>query len=300
MERHYYMVAGHRFMVMLRRGTLGSNYTPFVTKSGAALFVLEETDAMPPMQLEPFPLPIDSDCDAAHIVLHTAHWDGSSGLLFELSPRCGTPPVVRLLVDRNKSHSWMSIDNEWQRRFAIDSCLMLLYALFTAHRSTLLIHASTVVRDRFGYLFLGVSGTGKSTHSRLWCETWNDVWLLNDDNPVIRISEVGDAQVYGTPWSGKTPCYLNSSAPIGAIVDLEQAPYNEIVPMSIPQAYAALLSSSSGLKADSLTADNLHNTLATVLRQVKCWHLRCLPNSEAARLCHDTVIATLPSYSLET
>ena len=56
-------------------------------------------------------------------------------------------------------------------------------------------------------MLLGKSGTGKSTHSRLWLKYIPDTKLLNDDNPAVRIMDNNTIMIYGTPWSGKTPCY---------------------------------------------------------------------------------------------
>lgn len=292
--QEYYNVAGHCFSLMLRQPLPMDNYRPFVSPAATVLFSLEEVAALPSLKREAVALPPAQDDDAAHIALSVAQWDDGSGFLFELAPHLQAPTAAQLLVDRDRQRGWIVIHDERERRFAVDSSLMLLYAHFSADHNTLLMHASTVVRNGFGYLFLGVSGTGKSTHSRLWMELWDDVSLLNDDNPVLRVDDDGVTRVYGTPWSGKTPCYINRSAPVGGIVDLEQAPYNEIQRLSLPEGYAAILSSASGLKTDSRIADGFHNTLAALLRQVPCWHLRCLPNPAAAQLCHDTVAATAP------
>lgn len=170
---------------------------------------------------------------------------------------------------------------------AIGNAMMLMFAYNTAASDTLMIHASVSVKDGRGYVFLGKSGTGKSTHSRLWMENIPDVWLLNDDNPVIRVVD-GVATVFGSPWSGKTPCYKNASVPIQAIVRLEQAPENAIRKLNVLEAYAALMPSCSSMKWDRNWADAEHSTLEKVIGSVKCWHLRCLPDAEAALLSYET------------
>lgn len=294
--RHFCSVGGHLFAVSLRDGALPGNYAPFEAPAGVPLFTLEETDALPELELTAVALPRDAEDDTAHVGLYEATWDSGRrrGLCFTLAPAAGTPPCARLLADRGGRTAALQCLDARQRSFVVNSSLMLLYALFTADRRTLLMHASTVVSNGCGYLFLGVSGTGKSTHSRLWMETIPGVTLLNDDNPVLRVADDGTVRVYGTPWSGKTPCYVNRDAPAGAIVDLEQAPCNAIERLALPEAYAALLSSSSGLKHDSDTADSMHATLSALLTQVPCYHLRCLPDHAAARLCHNTVAAAAP------
>lgn len=291
----YYTVAGHCFAVMPREGKLTDNYAPFAVAEGTPLFVLEEVDRLPEVTLTPVDIPTDLAPDEPFITLHTACWGaGCSGLCFTMAPITSHPMVVRLLVDHTGGRAWMNCVDRQFRTFAVNNSLMLLYALFTANRNTLLMHASTVAMGGYGYLFLGVSGTGKSTHSRLWMESLDGVTLLNDDNPVVRIGDDGVARVHGTPWSGKTPCYINRSVPVGGIVDLEQAPQNAIRRLTLPEAYAAVISSTSGLKYDSTIADGLHNTLSALLTRVACWHLRCLPNHDAAQLCHTNIAVAAP------
>ena len=140
-----------------------------------------------------------------------------------------------------------------------------------------------------GYLFLGKSGTGKSTHSGLWLRHIPNTELLNDDNPAVRIDDEGRAMVFGTPWSGKTPCYKNKSLPIGAIVRLEQAPRNEINRLSPLHAFSSVLSSCSSMIWDKPSFDAITRTSEAVVKRVSVFFLRCLPDEAAARLCHETV-----------
>ena len=58
----------------------------------------------------------------------------------------------------------------------------------------------------------------------------------------------GTARVYGSPWSGKTPCYKNMEVPAGAVVRIRQAPYNKIERLSGIQAYASLMASASSFR----------------------------------------------------
>ena len=165
---------------------------------------------------------------------------------------------------------------------------MLLYTFRTSPYETLMVHASVIRHNDGGYMFLGRSGTGKSTHSRLWLNNIEDTELLNDDNPVIRIVD-GEAVVFGTPWSGKTHCYKNESVPLKAVVRLSQAPYNKIA-RNIPlQAYASLMPACSCMRWDRSSTDALHKTVEKVIMCVKGWHLECLPDEDAAKTCHEAV-----------
>ena len=126
-----------------------------------------------------------------------------------------------------------------QRLFMVNNGLMMMYTLATSNKMTTLFHSSVVSCQGKAYMFLGKSGTGKSTHSQLWLKHIEGTELVNDDNPVVRIID-GEARVYGSPWSGKTPCYRNIDYPIGGIVKLKQAPKNEIRRMKPVEAYVAL------------------------------------------------------------
>lgn len=103
----------------------------------------------------------------------------------------------------------------------LSSMLRIAFAQAVILREGLSIHASAVVSDGKAYLFLGKSGTGKSTHARLWLKNIPGSHLLNDDNPAVRLID-GSPVAFGTPWSGKTPCYRDESAPVGGFVRLRQ------------------------------------------------------------------------------
>ena len=173
--------------------------------------------------------------------------------------------------------------------FALSNALMVMFALRTASLRTALFHAAVIGCGGRGYLFLGKSGTGKSTHARLWLKHIPGSELVNDDNPVVRIGADGIARVYGSPWSGKTPCYRNVSLPLGGFVQLAQAPYNAIRRLKGIAAYAALVPSISGKRWDRAIADGLHETEDALASHVPVWHLDCLPDEAAARLCAENI-----------
>lgn len=168
-------------------------------------------------------------------------------------------------------------------KYGVNNAIMVMYALATANSQTALFHSSVVSYQDKAYMFLGQSGTGKSTHSSLWLKYIEGTELVNDDNPVVRIID-GVARVYGSPWSGKTPCYRNVSYPVGGIVKLDQAPYNEMKRLKGVRAYAAVLPSISGKRWDKKLAEGLHEMENLLAQLVPIWHLDCLPDEAAARL----------------
>ena len=212
---------------------------------------------------------------------------GEKEWLFRVAIVANAPICCELECNEDFTEGVLHIAADCQDvRFCIDNALMLLFAFRTAPLMTLEMHAAVVVRgEERGYLFLGHSGTGKSTHARQWLQAFPDAWLLNDDNPILRVMEDGEVRVYGSPWSGKTPCYKNAYARVGGIIKLSQAPHNQIRKLSLPEAYAYILSSASGLKIERQMTDNMYNTIRDIITQVGCYHMECLPNTEAAEVC---------------
>jgi serine kinase of HPr protein (carbohydrate metabolism regulator) len=99
------------------------------------------------------------------------------------------------------------------------------------------IHASAVEVDGKAYLFSANSGTGKSTHTRLWREVFGDrAVMVNDDKPFLRMTE-GAVMVYGSPWNGKHGLGCNLSVPLKAVCILERGEENRIEKISAKQAF---------------------------------------------------------------
>ena len=96
-------------------------------------------------------------------------------------------------------------------------------------------------------------------------------------------------RVYGSPWSGKTPCYRNRDVPVAAIVRIRQAPFNKIHRLSVLEAYASVYSSCSAFRADRAWADGIHAATERIAATVPCYTLDCLPDEGAARLSYGTV-----------
>lgn len=187
------------------------------------------------------------------------------------------------IVGNTVCHDTLDIS---QMRFA----MWVMFGVVLSENRAIAIHSSTIEKQGRCILFLGESGTGKSTHTRLWRENIEDAHLLNDDSPIIRLKD-GEARVYGSPWSGKTPCYRNLSYPIAGFCRLSQAPHNIIRKLPTIAAIGALLPSCPPAFAhDDYLQDLICSTIGEILRRVPTYHLECLPNKEAAELSYSTII----------
>lgn len=218
----------------------------------------------------------DADC-------HFGRYD--DGYIFYMTPRKGGDPTVYVRPDDSSVVRSNVGPNVAMYRFG----LWMMYGLAVAPRHSVAVHSSVIRYGDGAVMFLGESGTGKSTHTRLWREHIAGATLLNDDSPIVGIDE-GIPTVYGSPWSGKTPCYKNESYPIRAIVRLSQAPRNRIRRLPTLSAIGALLPSCPPAFAyDADLQDSICATLSEVIARVPVYHLECLPDADAARLSFATV-----------
>lgn len=172
----------------------------------------------------------------------------------------------------------------------LSSMVRFLFAQVVLEHDGVFVHASCVSMEGKSYLFLGKSGTGKSTHARQWLQAFPDCRLLNDDNPALRIED-RKVMVYGTPWSGKTSCYKNEGYPVAGIAKLRQAKTNSFSPLEGPEIFAALLPSCSAIRQDAGLLEALYCTLIQIAEQVTVGCMECLPNIDAARVCYNSLYA---------
>jgi len=290
-KSYKYEVAGHLFQVTLPENipteSCLSPYMPFAVETeNEPLFTLSLEYAEDLKSLDPGAVKECLNDEAPYFWIFDEGGRFNFGFSYTKShPDC----ILKPSDDFSTSVVYVPVSrSERLTEFALSNAMMLLYTFRTSPYETLMVHASVIRHNDGGYMFLGRSGTGKSTHSRLWLANIDDTELLNDDNPVIRL--VGDeAVIFGTPWSGKTPCYKNENVPLKAVVRLSQSPYNKIVRNRPLQAYASLMPACSCMRWDRASTDALHQTVEKVITKVSCWHLECLPDADAALTCHKAV-----------
>ena len=290
---YYYKVAGLAFGIELNegidiKGRLGA-YEPFIINQADELL---------------FKLPVVTDegilpCgDNQWNLLYKDDFKGvitnifadGKGIYHYVSMHVHKPSMwscVDFSVDLRNMQCRVHGDTDYQL-FALNNALMLMFSLASSQKDTLLFHASVIMQGGKGYLFLGKSGTGKSTHSCLWLKYIPGSVLLNDDYPAVRFVD-GVPLVFGTPWSGKTPCYKNEQVPVGCFVRLWQATTNEIEKLPLFQAYAALLPTISNIRWEKQYADSVSDNIARLIQKVPVFSLKNRPEKEAAIMCFDEI-----------
>lgn len=291
--RRFYTVADFCFAVALAGDRDPDRYLASFAafKSGDCpedekLFELSEDDTLQDAAEAEF-LEEDSN-DMGHTMLYRT----PEGYRVELRYADGTKPhVVETDCEFTKAKALI----RWEDRYAataLISMLRIVFAQAILPYEAISLHSSVVVNEGRAFLFMGKSGTGKSTHSALWLRHIEGTELLNDDNPVVRLVG-GKAMAYGSPWSGKTPCYRNESAPVAAMVRLKQGPRNRFEPLEDIAAFGALLPGCSVLRQDGRLHDMLCMTLTALIETVCVGGMECLPDKEAAEVCRREALKVL-------
>ena len=150
---------------------------------------------------------------------------------------------------------------------------------------TVLFHGSVVAVDDVGYLFTAKSGTGKSTHTRLWREYFGErAVMVNDDKPLLHIADIVTA--YGTPYNGKHRLSTNISVPLNAICILNRSADNHIKPISFEQAYNMLLQQVYR-PADMLKMAKTLELVDRLVDSVKIYLLGCNMDISAAKIAYE-------------
>ena len=153
-------------------------------------------------------------------------------------------------------------------------------------RSSFLMHCAVIEYEGRGYAFSAPSGTGKTTHIRLWQKLFgrDRVTIINGDKPILRCAD-GKIYAHGTPWCGKEGYNTNTCVPLHALCFLERAEHNSISPLSdteaMPKLFGQLMIADS---ADLATQLELLDRLVTA---VPMYRLRCNMDIEAARVAYE-------------
>ena len=148
------------------------------------------------------------------------------------------------------------------------------------------MHASAIMVDGKAYLFTAKSGTGKSTHTRLWRELLGErAVMINDDKPIIRLID-GKFYAYGTPWNGKHRLSTDTKAPIKAICILNRGENNRIERIAPKDALIKILDQTlRPIKEERL--DKSLELIGKLLKSVNLYKLWCNVSLDAAKLSYE-------------
>lgn len=187
--------------------------------------------------------------------------------------------------DRNYNRPYIDYSYEYVEKQTILTKVFERLPEFGA----VLIHGSAFLFSDNGYIFVGPSGVGKSTHTRLWREHFGDaVQMINDDKPILALRH-GTMILFSSPWQGKHNIGSNISGLLKGIVVLEQGEENVVRRLSRGEALPYLLQ--QVYKPSSFSAvENTLEIIDHILHNIDVYFLSCKPETEAVVLMRDFLI----------
>lgn len=155
-------------------------------------------------------------------------------------------------------------------------------------RDILLFHSSAIAMDGKAYLFSAPSGTGKSTHVRLWRKLYGDrVMMVNDDKPLLHVGKDG-VVVYGTPWDGKHRLSNRISVPVGGICLLGRGQENKISRIKGVDALPVLMNQTYRPNG-ALEIQKMMELVFQLAKTVPLWKMECNMDLEAAKVSYEAM-----------
>ena len=195
------------------------------------------------------------------------------------------PPAFTLTMsqadlDRERERSNEPEAARWSSRYLETLALLRKLSDALIPRDTLLFHGSAVAVDGKAYIFTAPSGTGKTTHTRLWLDCVPGAYVLNGDKPFLRVED-DRVLVCGNPWRGKERYGVNEILPLAAVCLLERAEENRIEAISPDAALGALIRQSYRPDDTGLFLRALQ-LVGAVGRHARLYRLGCNMESAAA------------------
>jgi hypothetical protein len=207
-------------------------------------------------------------------------------LVFDFtSPALGPRPYKRMYAERSFCNARIVLNQEllMNRRpvlpleYPADELLITNYL---ANGLGVEVHGCGLVdSETGGHLFLGHSGAGKSTTTKIW-QSLRNPKILSDDRIILRLQD-GELWMYGTPWHGEAAFAMPGKARINRIFILEHGGTNAFVPLSRSLAVGEMFArcfppfhSASGLARTV-------NFLDHILDLVPCYRFQFVPDASA-------------------
>lgn len=209
----------------------------------------------------------------------------------DLVPRCqayltddlGKPDIV---IDKEKFllERWKHFDENFA--IYIESGLSFHYQLLKFQG--MILHSSAVELDGKAYLFSAPSGTGKSTHTRLWQQVFGEkARVFNDDKPALRYID-GTWYAYGTPWSGHGD-NINMKVPLAGICFLKQAAENAIRRLEPREAVQKVVWQTTRKFNKVENLDLMLSLVEKIVQEIPVFELENRPEPAAAQLSYETM-----------
>lgn len=232
-------------------------------------------------------MPIGVRCKHRANMLYFKRWAADLAPAFIVEPRESDLSRIRSGLDTACRDEGLPAPSE---ELIENNAIHELIAEAAADHNVLLIHGSAVELDGMAYIFTAPSGTGKSTHTRLWREAFGArARMIDDDKPMLRF-ENGAVTVYGTPWNGKHGIGSNISAPLRAVIRLERGEENRIERIGRAEAFQVLLDQCYTPR-DPNGTKKVVSMMTQLAYSRRFYRLKCNMDPDAARVAFEGINA---------
>lgn len=214
-------------------------------------------------------------------------YEAGTGFRFDFfAPLFGRLPFKRLLINRQFSKATLQMnESSFAALTRVPSPLeypldeLLIMHRLTQEKAIELHSCGIVTADGAGNLFVGHSGAGKSTTTRLWT-SHEDVEVLSDDRIIVR-EHWGQIFMYGTPWHGEAAFASPGRAPLQRIFILGHGRGNVLTRLTSSQTVAELFARSFVPFHRHEYVDSALNFLERIADSVPCYHYAFEPDERA-------------------
>lgn len=178
-------------------------------------------------------------------------------------------------------------ENQFSPTYLETLALLRKLAEILPSRSRILMHGASISYNEHAYLFTAPSGTGKSTHIRLWKKyLGDDVKIVNGDKPFISLED--EPMIYGSPWAGKENWHRNCKMPLKGICFMQRGTTNSIRRIEANECLS-LLFKQVYLPADTLAAGLTLELVDMLIKKVPLYILTCDMSEDAVKCSFETL-----------
>ena len=194
-------------------------------------------------------------------------------------------PDIAIREEEYRPHVWPRLDEDGM--IYMESGIQFYGHLLRFNG--LMLHASAVELNGKAYLFSGPSGMGKSTHTRLWQQTFGSAaQVFNDDKPALRCVD-GKWYAYGTPWCGKDGINQNKKVPLAGICFLKRGEENSIRQLTVAEVIPCIVSQTRRKFQNPELINLMLQNVEQLVASIPVFELYNKPEPEAALLSYDTM-----------
>lgn len=198
------------------------------------------------------------------------------------------PDIVAFATDEEIQKEMVEGDG-FSPAYCESVCLYRAIAEKLPYFNKFVFHGASISYGERGYLFAAPSGTGKSTHIKLWFELLGDsTQIINGDKPILSVDN-GNVFICSTPWAGKEGWQRNVSYPLASICLLSRGEENSISRISPSEHFNEIIRQIY-IPFDSEARLKTLELLDIIAKQVDFYNLYCNMSLDAARTAFDTMV----------